>query len=47
MKHPWKKPNMEKEYNKARSKILEGRREAEKDQEIQDKIDEKEIKKEA
>lgn len=31
MKHPWKKPNMEKEYNKARSKILEERREAEKD----------------
>lgn len=42
MRKPWKKPNMEKEYNKARTKILKERREADKDEELKDKIDEKE-----
>mgnify|MGYP001448279241 CR=1 FL=1 len=39
-----KKSNMEKEYNTARNKVLKGQKEADKDKEVKDKIEEKELK---
>ena len=47
MRKPFKKPNIEKEFNKASIKIMNERREADKDKELQDKIDDKDLKKEA
>lgn len=45
--HNIKKPsNYQKEYNKAHAKILKGRKEADKDKEIMDKIEDKPFKKE-